>query len=48
MKPNDLSLQQITALSKFIDLEHANRQKEAVIVQEQKDQEEFNFEEEEL
>ncbi|MCP1178515.1 recombinase RecT [Bacillus sp. 1663tsa1] len=47
-KPNDLSLQQITALSKFIDLEHAKRQKEAVIVQEQKDQEEFNFEEEEL
>ncbi|MCM3736420.1 recombinase RecT [Bacillus cytotoxicus] len=27
-KPSDLSLQQIAALSKFIDLEHANRQKE--------------------
>ncbi|HHT7186879.1 TPA: RecT family recombinase [Bacillus cereus] len=48
MKPNDLSLQQITALSKFIDLEHANRQKEEVIVQEQQGQDEFNFEEEEL
>ncbi|EKS7866072.1 recombinase RecT [Bacillus cereus] len=48
MKPNDLSLQQITALSKFIDLEHANRLKEAVIVPEQKNQEEFNFEDEEL
>lgn len=35
MKPNDLSLQQITALSKFIDLEHANRQKEEAIEVEQ-------------
>lgn len=48
VKPNDLSLQQITALSKFIDLEHANRQKEAVIVSEQKEQKEFDFENEEL
>jgi len=47
-KPNDLSLQEVVALSKFIDLEHANRQKEAVIVPEQKDQEEFNFDDEEL
>ncbi|PHF09277.1 RecT family recombinase [Bacillus wiedmannii] len=35
VKPNDLSLQQITALSKFIDLEHANRQKEEAIEVEQ-------------
>lgn len=35
MKPNDLSLQQITALSKFIDLEHADRQKEEAIEVEQ-------------
>ena len=35
MKPNDLSLQQITALSKFIDLEHVNRQKEEAIEVEQ-------------
>ncbi|MGH1296392.1 RecT family recombinase [Bacillus pretiosus] len=48
MKPNDLSLQQITALSKFIDLEHANRQKETVVVSEQKEQKEFDFENEEL
>ncbi|PEL76792.1 RecT family recombinase [Bacillus wiedmannii] len=46
--PNNLSLQQIAALSKFIDLEHANRQKEAVIVPEQKEQKEFDFENEEL
>ncbi|PDZ49760.1 hypothetical protein CON07_20045 [Bacillus sp. AFS094611] len=35
VKPNDLSLQQIAALSKFIDLEHANRQKEEAIEVEQ-------------
>lgn len=35
VKPNDLSLQQIVALSKFIDLEHANRQKEEAIEVEQ-------------
>lgn len=47
-KPNDLSLQEVVALSKFIDLEHANRQKAEAIVQEQQDQDEFNFEDEEL
>ncbi|PDZ03919.1 hypothetical protein CON03_20630 [Bacillus cereus] len=41
--PNNLSLQQIAALSKFIDLEHANRQKEEEI-----EQDEFNFEEEKI
>ncbi|PRT19777.1 RecT family recombinase [Bacillus wiedmannii] len=35
VKPNDLSLQQIVALSKFIDLEQANRQKEEAIEVEQ-------------
>ncbi|MGM7428535.1 RecT family recombinase [Bacillus pacificus] len=48
VKPNDLSLQQIVALSKFIDLEHANRQKEEAIEVEQQGQDEFNFEDEEL
>ncbi|PIE92881.1 hypothetical protein CO726_23900 [Bacillus fungorum] len=47
-KPNDLSLQEVVALSKFIDLEHTSRQKEAVIVPEQKEQKEFDFENEEL
>jgi len=54
-KPVDLSLQQIAALSKFIDLEHAERQKKQTeptqvieVVAEEPEREEIDFENMEL